>query len=447
MRLGTCVALELFTGASLALGLAISVSWGMNEYRSRAEREAIATEAPRDVAPEMNAVASAASAAPSIDKPAPGEPAPVASFELDLSQVGQKAPTPGGDSGGDSQAPSASRVADLPIQTAEELGVDPAIAAIVQPTPEPMVPGIKSPGDDDSWKNAPYYGVFNGARDIELLAPLRSAGIRKIKFNRGGSSISLRIDFTNGARAAFKPRQIAPQTVPRKEIAAYRVDRILGIGAVPPAIARKFKAEVLLDSIVTASQSFIPRLEEEMRVRNGYVAGELSWWIPIIRKAKVNGFEIDTTDGIVTWKRYLTAGRDMPEKEIHMLAQISNMVLFDFIINNPDRWSGANARTSDDHRFLYFMDNTMAFGPDPDGHRKARTYFQRSQKFSKTIVGALRKLTEDDVRAALSWDLGPYDYLLADIEIKALMKRRDWALGYVDGLIEKHGESKVLVFP
>ena len=49
------------------------------------------------------------------------------------------------------------------------------------------------------------------------------------KLNIGGSSLSIRLDFASGARAAFKPHQIWPQSKPRREIAAYRIDRYLHI--------------------------------------------------------------------------------------------------------------------------------------------------------------------------------------------------------------------------
>lgn len=319
--------------------------------------------------------------------------------------------------------------------------------AAAEPTHAPSVsPSASSPGAGER-ATEPYHGVFNGVRDELLLEPLRDARVKTVKFNRGGSSISLRIDFENGAQAAFKPEQTALQTVPRKEIAAYRIDRLLGLGAVPPAIARKFTATELVDALAPGSQVFLPRLQEEMRIKNGEIAGELSWWIPVIKKASVDGYEIDSTDGIVTWKRYLTVGKDIPEEHAILMAQISTMVLFDFLINNPDRWSGSNARVSEDRRVLYFMDNTLSFMPDEDGHRKCRIYLKRSQKFSRSLVAAIRALTEESVRRSVSYDKGPFEFLLTSEEIKTLMKRRDYALAYIDELIAEHGEGAVLVFP
>lgn len=310
----------------------------------------------------------------------------------------------------------------------------------------PVVIGPDGPAHEGS-VTASYFGVFNGVRDDLLLEPLRHARIKQVKFNRGGSSISLRIDFANGARAAFKPEQAAMHSIPRKEIAAYRVNRLLGLNAVPPAIGRSFAASDIIAAVIPSSQVFVPRIIDEMRAKDGQVYGELSWWIPVIDRAAVDGYEIDTTNGIVTWKRYLTVGNAIPEQSATLMAQISSMVLFDFVINNPDRWSGANARVSPDGRTLYFMDNTMSFGPDPDGHRKCRIYLKRSQKFSRSLVSALRNVTVQQVRAILGEDRGPYEYLLTDLEIAMFVKRRDFALIYVDELIAEHGENAVLVFP
>lgn len=297
------------------------------------------------------------------------------------------------------------------------------------------------------WEGPLARGTFIGVDDRELLEPLRTGKITRVKFNRGGSSISLRLDFDNGSRAAFKPRQVNYQTVPRKEVAAYRISRLLDLSSVQPAIGRAFQAKELFTRIDAGSRGYLSRLRTEILQKNGKVVGELSWWIPVIKTARVGGFDIDSVEGIVTWKRYLRPGAAIPSKERAMVAQLSNLLLFDFLINNPDRWSGGNAKASPDGRMLYFMDNTLSFGPHPRAARKVRLYLQRTSTFSKSLVAKLRELDESLVRLALAEELGPFDFLLTDKEIKAMFSRRDIALAYVDELIAEHGEEKVLVFP
>ena len=163
--------------------------------------------------------------------------------------------------------------------------------------------------------------LFDGVDDEILVAPLRDAKVTKLRFNRGGSSISLRLDFDNGARAAFKPEQTNIQTVPRREVAAYRINRLLGLGSVAPAIGRKFALDELLAALSPEQRGLAPRIRAEIIADGaGDVLGEVSWWIPVIDHATIDGFRIDTTDGIVTWKRYLTAGREIPDEALALVA-------------------------------------------------------------------------------------------------------------------------------
>ena len=361
MRLGTCIALELTCGVSIALGLGFGATWAQAELRSRWSQERSAALTP---------------------------PSPAADHQI----------------------------------------------APIEPSPVPEIVGEPA-------------SLFVGVDDDLLVKPLRHAALKHARMNRGGSSISLRVDLANGARAAFKPRQLNSQTVPRKEVAAYRINRLLDLNSVPPAIGRKFRVDDLYAALVPSSRFYLPRLRREVVVqRGGWVIGELSWWIPVIAKATVDGFRIDTTNGIVTWKRYLTVGKTIPESAATIVSQISSMVLFDFLIDNPDRWSGGNARTSEDGATLYFMDNTMSFGGNHEGHLKARIYLRRSQKFSASLVRRLRTLTAAQVKAVVSHDVEPFAQLLSDLEVSALMSRRDKALAYIDRLIRRFGEERVLVF-
>jgi len=270
--------------------------------------------------------------------------------------------------------------------------------------------------------------------------------VEEVRLNRGGTSISLRIDFENGARAACKPSQIHIHSQPRREVAAYRVNRLLGLSSVPPAVGRRFRFSDIVDHLDSANHRKRV-IAEGAPEKDGTVLAELSWWIPVLKEARIEGFTIDSTDGVVTWKRYLAQGGPVPDDVAGIVSQLSQLVLFDFIINNADRWSGGNVKASDDGRVLYFMDNTMSFGDDDNGHTKTRTYLERAQKFSRRMVDRLRKLEHDQLRAAFTTDIEPFEFLLTDAEIKSVLARRDYAMRYIDRLIEKYGEEAVLVFP
>jgi hypothetical protein len=89
------------------------------------------------------------------------------------------------------------------------------------------------------------------------------------------------------------------------------------------------------------------------------------------------------------------------------------------------------------------MDNTFGFQVEPEGHQKCRQWLQKSQKFSRKMVAALRKLDLPSLRRALE----PEPALLSEAEMRSVVARRDVTLRYIDDLIRQNGQDKVLVFP
>lgn len=287
-----------------------------------------------------------------------------------------------------------------------------------------------------------------GTPDHELLGPIATSPVTKVKLNHGGSSLSLRIDFASGARAAFKPLQIHPQSDPRREIAAYRIDRLLGIGHVAPAKSAEFSVDELVAAFEPSGRAYAAgRIDGEAIAHRGMLVGEVSWWIPEIKSVRIEGKLIDESEGMGLWASYLQAGAAMPDELRSMLAQISAVILFDLLIDNADRWSGNNTQGSVDGRILYFMDNTLSFSTFTLGHSNNLSKLYRIQVFPRALVGKLRGLTLEAVSAALGREddlLGP---LLTDVEIRAIIARRDHILEYVDKLIADLGEDAVLALP
>src|SRR5205823_161407 len=135
-------------------------------------------------------------------------------------------------------------------------------------------------------------------------------------------------------------------------------------------------------------------------------------------------------------------GAIIPDADVVLVRQISDMIVFDFVLDDIDRFSGNNAKTSEDGKLLYFMDNTFSLDNYRHGHKKSRVYLERVHTFSRRLIDRLRALTIEEVRAAVAPDPdGPFRYLLTPHEIEALMARRDVLLEYVDGLIAQHGEA------
>ena len=280
-------------------------------------------------------------------------------------------------------------------------------------------------------------GTFLGKRDTDLIDQLRSTEIRAVRLNHGGTTISLRIDFADGSRAAFKPTQVHPHSIPRKEIAAYRINRLLGLNAVPPATARTVHREEIMSHLPPDALAMARKIERDTKYdEEGFTRGELSVWIPVIVDS-----HLDSAHGKHEWHKWLHQGLHIPQAHASLMAQLSSMLLFDMLTDNADRFSGGNLQLSQDRETLFWMDNTFGFQVDPRGHWRCRIALMRSQRFSRSMVAAMRKLDLNTLRAAMGDDA-----VLTEPEMKALIARRDLALKYVDKLIAHFGEERVLVF-
>lgn len=288
-----------------------------------------------------------------------------------------------------------------------------------------------------------------GAPDEELLAPLGDGKITKMKLNHGGTSLSIRVDFSNGSRIAFKPEQIHPQSDPRREIAAYRIDRLLGLGRVPPAKEIELSVAELIDAGDQGFRAYYAgRLTDEGIARNGKFRGVASWWIPEIKLATLGPYRIDEREGRDIWTSQLQIGAKMQLELRPMLAQISACILFDLLIDNSDRWSGSNTEMSPDGKLLYFMDNTLAFSKATFGHEINVLAMRRIQIYPRGLVDKLRKLTIEQVDAAMTMPAeSKLGVLIKPFEAKALIARRDNMLKWIDQLIARYGEQAVLAFP
>lgn len=321
-----------------------------------------------------------------------------------------------------------------------------AARALVAPSTAPLAERQDLPEIGDLRLALESSGTFMGMSDELLLERVRTQPMVRFKFNHGGSSISFRVDFADGSRAAWKPTQTNTQTIPRKEIAAYRLNRLLGLNAVPPAAPRAVSRDELLSHLHPESLEFLPRIKAETIFNPaGITYGTASYWIPII---KDSGF--DTPDGQRLATAWLTVGvgsEPIPPDKMSMARQVSDLVVFDFLTSNPDRYSGGNMKMSPDGSELFYMDNTMSFFVDPAGPEKNREVLLRTQRFSKSLYEALDRVTVPTLERALAQEPGATYDILTPSEIAAVVARRQFIQQHVRELITRFGPREVLFFP
>lgn len=182
------------------------------------------------------------------------------------------------------------------------------------------------------------------------------------------------------------------------EIAAYEMDKLLGLNMVPPTVERKFDGKPgSLQYWVTSEMSDLDRME-----------GEIG-----IPKSAITEWEN---------RKYLTRA-------------------FDCIIANDDR-TQQNIRYTKDWRTI-LIDHSRSFRSSREHTRglmfgkngiKAVALFRR---LPRVFVEKVRALTFEAIQKATD----PY---LTDREIKAILSRKDIFLKEVEEMIRENGEENVL---
>lgn len=173
----------------------------------------------------------------------------------------------------------------------------------------------------------------------------------------------------------------------RYEIAAYELDKLLGLGIVPPTVKRRIGKEV----------------------------GSLSLWVE---------------NAITEWER-------LNEKDIHdpdteaWNNRMFSIRLFLQLTYDTDYQNIRNLLVTPDFK-IYKIDSSRAFRNYQELRRE-----EALERFSRPVVESLRALTLDDLRE----NLGPW---LSKAQINALWARRNLLLELIDRRIADQGEAAVL---
>lgn len=253
-------------------------------------------------------------------------------------------------------------------------------------------------------------------------------------------SLSVKLRMEGGAQAVFKPIRKGDRRA-TFEAAAYRMATLLGIERVPVAVMRKIPLSFLVHRLEIDNPDAAAALTDAVpKDDKNEVEGAMIEWMEDIDP---NGLE--AVGGMKEINRLLRLGRP-DDRNAALALAASNMVVFDHIIGNWDRFSGGNFFVSKDAAHLILIDHNGSFTPWPD-KRQARME-QRLltiERFSASMLARIRALTPERVRKAIAQDsIGP---LLNDDQIQLLMSRKDEVLRHADKLIAKNGIDPIAAYP
>jgi len=312
-------------------------------------------------------------------------------------------------------------------------------AALVEPPLDPIVA-------------VPTEVGFFGVDDSALRSSLATQPVSSIHKGGGGRSLGFKIALEDGTMGYFKPEQTIHFTHWWAELGAYYLDRELGFGRVPPAVGRRFDWGRLQLYAQTD-----PRLAEMRPRANGTIRGAFIAWVhegpvslplgrdwekwvridgPIARTPYVPPtFQVR---GIVPNVRF-----DAPDvaDDARRPAELSDLLVWDYLIQNADRWGteNANVRTRGRGGPLMFFDNGAGFWPTEQRMPIMERRLTEVQRFRRSTVDALRRFDVAHFRQRIGKD--PLAPILDDVMIGGVETRIGVVLEHVDAMRARYGEA------
>ena len=299
--------------------------------------------------------------------------------------------------------------------------------------------------------------------------------VTSIQLLGGGSTLVFKAIKNSEPVAAFKPHQTRHQSNYRSEIAAYRLALLIKARFNIPYnehayfeyndflnLYKRYKsnpahAETLKD-LITKKQD-----------GKDYLHGTYKEWIPDFTEFPIElssnwkpWLKIETDPQILDEpaadiipnikKRHSLGEKLAPRLQKHLgeltkkqlALQLSNLIVFDFLVNNWDRFSGVprfwgiNCQIKD-KKFMS-IDNGASFPKTPN--EKPLKHLKDTQRFSRITLRAIQKLDRDETLNILLPHPTPFEVEKFD----TFWKQREIFLQYIDDLVIEYGADNVLFF-
>ena len=308
-------------------------------------------------------------------------------------------------------------------------------------------------------------GAFLGHPDAQRIETLRTAETAEVKKGKGGRSLAFKVTLADGTRGYFKPKQSFSAAHWYSEVAAYSLDRELGMGRVPPTTGRRFRWSEL--RAAAGADSRVSELDIE---KDGTLKGAFVWWIPEpLERVRLGRkwerwVRVQKSLPITPYQRPVDYRADLnrrpgireatdPSRPIAQSpdiearpAELSDLIVFDYLTQNVDRWGGdfTNLRSRGKGGPLIYLDNGAGFwlGEQRLGLMEAR--LKALQRFRRSTIDAVRDLDIERFASRLRED--PLAPVLNEKQLDGLEQRRRAVLEHVEAMVARFGEPRVFAW-
>jgi hypothetical protein len=322
---------------------------------------------------------------------------------------------------------------------------------------------------DDTGSDRPGADRAFHGDDAALLRRLREQPIVRTKKGSGGRTLAFKLRLADGTQGYFKPEQSVSSASWYAELAAYHLDRALGLGRVPVVVGRR----VRWSALATAAEGD-RRVPEIKLDADGFVRGALVHWVdarltpavtppgweswlrvePFSRTA-VSPYQRPAVyaSQLAELRALARAGQHAPARyrtppalrDPQLAAALSDMIVFDLLTLNYDRFGNDNTNvlTLGPNGALIFLDNGDGFSPGPARRALLDARLLPLQRFRRRTVNALRALDVSALAARMR-DAPHGTSLGAPLDARALeglQHRRQAVLEHVAAQAARFGDS------
>ena len=326
--------------------------------------------------------------------------------------------------------------------------------------PESQAPESPLPPAEPTPEPSAWVPSFFESPDAPHLESLAQSPIRRVRAGFGGRSLGFRIELEDGTKGYFKPEQTFSGAHWYSEVAAYHLDRILQLGRSPAVTGRQIEWRQLERAAEEYSGTSSAIIEE------GFVRGAFIHWIegrlrpwhlgqdwehfvrvrgglditpfqrPADYRARINGHAMREETELGSFE---PAPETLTTEEI---AELSDLILFDYLISNVDRWGGEYTNVRRVNGRLIYLDNGAGFWVNPrQGLMEAR--FEVLQRFRRSTYESLTDFRLEDYEARLAND--PLAPVLPPHQLEGLALRVDRAISHIDAMVERFGDESVFI--
>jgi len=303
---------------------------------------------------------------------------------------------------------------------------------------------------------------FFGERpDDPVRRAMLEGRIKSVEKGKGGRSLGFKLMLDTGEKAYFKGEQTFSAANWFGEVASYHLDRMLGIGRVPATVSRIFPWDQLVGVV---GKDF---RRNEIIVRDGMLQGALVSWVtgPLSKLPHQPGWErwvrvqhwpsaqVTPFQRPLVWKQQVEGRgvskeerarrrslRPEPDRE-DRAAELSDLIVFDYLTRNQDRWGGENANVliRGPHGPLVFLDNGASFEPGDARPSLMEARIHAVQRFRRRTIAAVRAFDMKRYKARLATEL--VQPVLNDAQLSGLDERMKHLLEWVAHNESVHGEA------